>query len=54
MSNYSKSSFLINSPKRRAHRALFDNELPFRSKVEKSIKQYRRQPKHRKSGEMYV
>ncbi len=41
-------SFRIEAPKRRSHRALFDRELPFHPRVEKSSKLYQRQPKHRK------
>jgi hypothetical protein len=38
----------IEAPKRRSHRALFDPTLPFRPKVEKSVKAYVRKPKHPK------
>jgi hypothetical protein len=38
----------IEAPKRRSHRALFDSTLPFQPKVEKSVKQYVRKPKHPK------
>jgi stalled ribosome alternative rescue factor ArfA len=41
----------ITPPKPRMHRALFDQDLPFRPKVEKSPKQYQRKPKHRNQGE---
>lgn len=34
--------------KHRAHRALFDQALPFQPKVEKSAKAYVRKPKHPK------
>lgn len=41
-------SFKIEQPKRRVHRALFDDDLPFKHKVEKPKKgQYHRRPKHR-------
>jgi stalled ribosome alternative rescue factor ArfA len=41
-------SFKIQQPKQRAHRALFDDDLPFKHKVEKAKKgQYHRRPKHR-------
>jgi stalled ribosome alternative rescue factor ArfA len=40
-------SMLIAAPKQRAHRALFDKNLPFQPKVEKSRKAYTRQAKHR-------
>lgn len=37
------------APKARMHKALFDPELPFQPKVEKSAKKaYVRKPKHRK------
>jgi hypothetical protein len=38
----------LEAPKARFHKALFDNELPFQPKVEKSRKAYVRKPKHRK------
>ncbi len=41
-------SFRIEAPKRRSHRALFDRELPFHPRVEKSSKSYVRKPKHPK------
>ena len=34
------------APKGRHHQALFDNDLPFRPKVEKRKDAYRRKPKH--------
>lgn len=40
----------LEAPKRRSHRALFDRELPFQPRVEKSSKLYQRQPKHRNKG----
>jgi hypothetical protein len=40
-------SFIISAPKARAHRVLFDRDLPFRARVEKTPKQYQRKPKHR-------
>ena len=44
-------SFTVEQPKKRVHRALFDNDLPFKPKVEKSKKgQYNRKPKHRKDN----
>ena len=33
--------------KHRAHKALFDNTLPFRAKVEKSKKHFTRKQKHK-------
>ena len=44
-------SFLIKAPKRRAHQALFDNDLPFRGRLEKTIKEYKRNSKHRNRKE---
>lgn len=41
-------SFKIAAPKGRMHRALFDQDLPFRGRVEQPRTVYRRQPKHRK------
>ena len=35
--------------KPRAHRVLFDNDLPFKPKVVKSKMLYKRQQKHKKS-----
>ena len=41
-------SFRIAQPKQRAHKALFDDDLPFKHRVEKAKKnQYNRRPKHR-------
>jgi len=41
-------SFKIPQVKPRAHKALFDDELPFKHRIEKSKKgQYNRRPKHR-------
>lgn len=41
-------TFIIPASKTRAHRVLFDDDLPFKHKVEKSKKnQYQRRPKHR-------
>ena len=36
----------------RAHRALFDNNLPFKGRAEKLKTTYRRQPKHKGRGEL--
>ena len=45
-------SFRIAKPKHRAHRMLFDEDLPFKPKVEKPKKgQYQRRPKHRNKNE---
>ena len=38
--------FTLPPVKERRHRALFDQNLPFRGRVEKSKTQYRRRPKH--------
>lgn len=44
--------FRIEPMKHRAHRALFDDDLPFKHKVEKPKKgQYRRRDKHRKQDD---
>lgn len=40
--------FRLQIPKERRHRALFDQDLPFRGRVEQPRTQYQRQPKHRK------
>jgi stalled ribosome alternative rescue factor ArfA len=43
-------SFRIEPMKHRAHKVLFDEDLPFKNKVEKPKKgQYLRRPKHRKN-----
>lgn len=39
-------SFVIPSPKTRAHRVLFDEDTPFKPKVVKSKKLHQRKPKH--------
>ena len=42
-------SFKVSQPKHRAHRMLFDDNLPFKHKVENSKKgQFKRKSKHRK------
>jgi hypothetical protein len=44
-------SFKVEQPKQRNHRMLFDANLPFQPKVEKSKKgQYVRKPKHQKGN----
>lgn len=43
-------SLLVAMPKARVHKALFDKELPFQPKVEKSRKAYVRNQKHRNKG----
>jgi hypothetical protein len=42
-------SFTLQAPKHRAHRVLFDRELPFQPKVVRSKVEYKRRPKHRHS-----
>ena len=45
-------TFRIEPMKHRAHKAPFDDELPFKHKVEKPKKgQYQRRPKHRNQNE---
>lgn len=45
-------TFRIEPMKHRHHKALFDDELPFKHKVEKPKKgQYRRRDKHRNQNE---
>ena len=45
-------TFRIDKPKQRHHRALFDDDLPFKHKVEKPKKgQYQRRQKHRNKNE---
>ena len=39
--------FTLPQIKPRRHRALFDDELPFRARVERPKTEYRRKPKHR-------
>lgn len=46
-----KDTIRLELPKRRAHRALFDRDLPFRGRVEKSPKSFQRNPKHRNKGD---
>jgi hypothetical protein len=38
--------FRLQIPKERRHRALFDQDLPFRGRVERPKTEYRRNPKH--------
>jgi len=38
--------FTLPPVKQRAHRALFDQDLPFRGRVERPKTDYRRKPKH--------
>ena len=45
-------TFRIEPMKHRAHKALFDDELPFKHRVEKPKKvKYQRRPKHRNYNE---
>ena len=39
-------SFKIDVPRERRHRALFDQDLPFRGRVERPKTEYQRKPKH--------
>lgn len=40
-------AFTVKAPKQRRHRELFDNDLPFRHRVERPKKtEYRRRDKH--------
>ena len=43
--------FTLPPVRERRHRALFDRDLPFRGRVERSKTEYRRQPKHRNRNE---
>ena len=44
-------SFKISAPRARRHRALFDQDLPFRGRVEQPKTVYQRRPKHRNRDE---
>ena len=39
--------FTLKPVKERRHRALFDQDLPFRGRVERPKTEYQRRPKHR-------
>ncbi len=39
--------FSLPPVKERRHRALFDDDLPFRGRVERPKTQYKRKPKHK-------
>jgi hypothetical protein len=39
-------SFVVEQPRQRRHRELFDRDLPFRNRVERPKTDYRRRPKH--------
>jgi hypothetical protein len=41
-------SFVIDAPRQRRHRELFDRDLPFRARVERPKTDYQRRPKHAK------
>lgn len=43
-------SFVVEQPRQRRHRELFDRDLPFRARVERPKTDYQRRPKHKKSG----
>lgn len=45
--------FKLAPVKPRRHRALFDEELPFRSRVERPKTEYRRRPKHRDRNDFF-
>jgi hypothetical protein len=45
-------SFVLQPPRQRRHQALFDQDLPFRGRVERAKTEYRRKPKHRKQEEL--
>lgn len=51
MTDMKPISFKISAPKERRHRALFDQDLPFRGRVEQPKTVYQRQPKHRKQDQ---
>jgi stalled ribosome alternative rescue factor ArfA len=38
--------FTVPAAKPRRHQALFDQDLPFRARVERAKTEYRRRPKH--------
>lgn len=42
-------SFIVEKPKHRVHKVLFQNNTPFKPKVVKNKTLYRRQPKHKGS-----
>lgn len=42
--------FVLQPVKQRRHRALFDEDLPFRGRVEKPKNVYKRKPKHKNRG----
>jgi hypothetical protein len=44
-------TFKVARPKHREHRVLFDDELPFKYKVERRKDGYQRRPKHRSSSD---
>lgn len=46
-----KSKVKVSAPKKRVHKALFDPDLPFKPKVEKSKKTYTRKDKHKRSND---
>jgi hypothetical protein len=47
-------NFVIEQPRRRAHRALFDRELPFRARREQPKNQYQRRVKNRRQLEEWI
>jgi len=46
-------SFVIEQPRQRRHRELFDRDLPFRNRVERPKTDYQRRPKHIKREEQW-
>ena len=45
--------FKLPPVRERRHRALFDQDLPFRGRVERPKTEYRRKPKHKNRDELY-
>ena len=43
-------SFVLQPPRQRRHQALFDQDLPFRGRVEQPKTVYKRRPKHPNRG----
>lgn len=46
--------FKLPPVKERRHRALFDEDLPFRPRVERPKTDYRRKPKHRDRNDFFA
>jgi stalled ribosome alternative rescue factor ArfA len=47
MKQRKSKAFKVPAPKKRAHKALFDPDLPFKPKIEKNKKKYTRKVKHK-------